>query len=177
MFAHVLLGIRLGLSYATHTGAITKADAVAMLKNAKEEIRSLAESQSEHVRDELPSQRFINTLEALISRDDFYLTDQFGTSESIGKVWLGWYDNDYIYVQSESAYNAVAEFLRREGAPPLLKNKSLYSMLERQGYIMPREGRGSTVARYQNRVYRVICFYRNKVNFLIEKVTPPSRDV
>lgn len=177
MFANLLLGIQMGLTYATENGAISKADASAMLKNAKAEIKTLAESQSEHVMDELPSQRFINTLEALIARGEYYLTDQLGNSDSIGKTWLGWFDDDYIYIQSESAYNAVAEFLRREGAPPILKPKSLYSMIERQGFIMPRNTKGNNVAYYKNKPFRVLCFYRNKLTFLGEKVTPPSGKV
>ncbi len=173
MFANLLLGIKLGLSFATESGAITKAEAKALFANAKEEIKSLADSQSEHVKDELPTQRFVNVIESLIAQGEYYLTDTTGTAETVGKTWLGWFDNDYVNIQSETAYNAVAEFLRREGAAPLLKQKGLYSMLDRHGFILPTEKNKTSSERYKGRTYRVLRFYRNKVNFTADN-TPKS---
>jgi len=176
MFANLLLGIKLGLTFATESGAITKAEAKALFINAKSEIKSLAESQSEHVRDELPTQRFINVLESLISQGEFYLSDMEGNAEGGGTTWLGWFDADFVYIQSETSYNAVSEFLRRENGAPLLKQKGLYSMLARQGFIMPilKDGRKISTPsdRYKNRTYRVLRFYRNKVNFTADIVSP-----
>jgi hypothetical protein len=165
MFANLLLGVRLGLTFATESGAITKADAKALFANAKTEIKNLAESQSEHVRDELPTNRFINVLEALIAQSDFYLTDAAGTADTSGKTWLGWFDRDYVYIQSDTSYNAVSEFLRREGAPPLLKQKSLYAMFVRQEFILPTDKKNTSSERYKSKTFRVLRFYRNKVNF------------
>ena len=165
MFANLLLGIKLGLTFATESGAISKAEAKALFINAKSEIKSLAESQSEHVKDELPTQRFINVLESLISQSDFYLTDMIGNADSTGKTWLGWFDKDYVYIQSDTAYNSVSEFLRREGSAPLLKQKGLYSMLARHEFIMPNVKEKTSSERYKSRTYRVLRFYRNKVNF------------
>ena len=165
MFANLLLGIKLGLTFATESGAISKAEAKALFINAKSEIKSLAESQSEHVKDELPTQRFINVLESLISQSDFYLTDMIGNADSTGKSWLGWFDKDYVYIQSDTAYNSVSEFLRREGSAPLLKQKGLYSMLARHEFILPNAKEKTSSERYKSRTYRVLRFYRNKVNF------------
>ena len=165
MFANLLLGIKLGLTFATESGAISKAEAKALFINAKSEIKSLAESQSEHVKDELPTQRFINVLESLISQSDFYLTDMIGNADSTGKTWLGWFDKDYVYIQSDTAYNSVSEFLRREGSAPLLKQKGLYSMLARHEFILPNVKEKTSSERYKSRTYRVLRFYRNKVNF------------
>lgn len=165
MFANLLLGIKLGLTFATESGAISKAEAKALFINAKSEIKSLAESQSEHVKDELPTQRFINVLESLISQSDFYLTDMIGNADSTGKTWLGWFDKDYVYIQSDTAYNSVSEFLRREGSAPLLKQKGLYSMLARHEFILPNAKEKTSSERYKSRTYRVLRFYRNKVNF------------
>ncbi len=173
MFANLLLGIKLGLSFATESGAITKAEAKSLFANAKEEIKSLADSQSEHVKDELPTQRFVNVLESLIAQAEYYLTDITGAAETAGKTWLGWFDNDYVYLQSDTAYNAVAEFLRREGAAPLLKQKGLYSMLDRQSFILPTEKNKTSVERYKSRTFRVLRFYRNKVNFTADN-TPKN---
>jgi hypothetical protein len=169
MFANLLLGIQQGLTFANQTGAISKTEARTLFVNAKAEIKSLAESQSEHVRDELPTQRFINVLEALIAQGEFYLKDMDENAEGAGKTWLGWFDNDYVYIQSETAYNAVSEFLRREGGAPLLKQKGLYSMLSRYELIMPAEDRTTATAFYKGRTYRVLRFYKNKVHFTKEK--------
>lgn len=168
MFANLLLGIKLGLTFAAESGALSKAEAKVLFINAKAEIKSLAESQSEHVKDELPTQRFINVLESLISQGDFYLKDMEGKAESDGKTWFGWFDKDYVYIHSDTAYNSVSEFLRREGAAPLLKQKGLYSMLARHELIMPTEKNKTSSERYKNHTYRVLRFYRNKVNFTAE---------
>ncbi len=168
MFANLLLGIKLGLTFAAESGAISETEAKTLFINAKVEIKSLAESQSEHVKDELPTQRFINVLESLISQGNLYLKDMEGNAESDGKTWLGWFDKDYVYIHSETAYNSVSEFLRREGSAPLLKQKGLYSMLARYELIMPTEKNKTSSERYKNHTHRVLRFYRNKVNFTAE---------
>ncbi len=169
MFANLLLGIKLGLTFSAESGAISEREAKALFINAKAEIKSLAELQSEHVRDELPTQRFIHVLESLIAQGAFYLKDMNENAEGTGKTWLGWFDNDYVYIQSETAYNAVSEFLRREGGAPLLKQKGLYSMLSRYELIMPAEDRTTATGFYKGRTYRVLRFYKNKVHFTKEK--------
>lgn len=171
MFANLLMGIEYGLQYAIETNAITKSEAKKLLENAKAEIRLLAESQSDHVKDELPTQKFINALESLIAQKKFYIAAEDGTA-SAGDTWLGWSDDDFVYVQGETAYNAVSDFLRKEGSPPLLKQPSLYKMLARQELIMPVGTKNTISLRNQNRMHRVIRFYKNKVNFT--ELTTPS---
>jgi hypothetical protein len=163
MFAHLLVGIRLALTYATEQNVISEKDASAMFAQAKQELLTLAESQGEHVKDELPAVKFIHAIKAMLARGDYYIEGATPNPPENAK-WLGWCDQDFYYLHSEVTYNAVSEFLRREGGLLGLKAKALNAQLAYHRLIQPGEkGRLTAVCKHKGIGFvRAYAFYRNR---------------
>jgi len=163
MFAHLLVGIRLALTYAAEQNVISENQASAMLAQAKQELLTLAAAQSEHVADEVPAVKFIHAIKAMLARGDYYIEGATPNPPENAK-WLGWCDQDFYYLQSEVTYNAVSEFLRREGGLLGLKAKALNAQLAYHGLIQPGEkGRLTVVCKHKDIGFvRAYAFYRNR---------------
>jgi len=137
MFASILLGNQMGLTYAQIVGALTPDKAAAYFERAKETLRALAEMQAEHVRDERPSTRYLSIIRELIAQGKVNLMPLDGEAVEGKGDLLGWCDADFVYLPSDAAYHAVAKFCRDEGGTFPLKPKSLHRMLESEGILVP----------------------------------------
>lgn len=163
MFAHVLMGLRLALTYATEEKVITEKEAASMLTQAKQELITLAQAQGEHVKDELPAIKFIHAIKAMIAKGDYYIEGATISYPDNAK-WLGWADKEFYYLQSEVTYNAVSEFMRKEGAALGLKQKALNSQLVQKGYTM-KDGQGKNTYPAHNKekgTLRTYAFHRHR---------------
>jgi len=159
MFAHVLMGIRLALTYAVTEEAITEAQAEALLEKAKAEMMTLARAQGEHVQDELPVIKFVNAIKALIAKGEYYI-ETTGKSPVDNATWLGWADEDFYYLQSEITYNAVCDFLRKEGSILGLRKKALNAQLVDKKYIMPGDKNTYSAYHKEKGTMRTYAFFR-----------------
>ncbi len=159
MFAHLLMGVRLGLTYAMKEGAISEPEAEALLEQAKAEMMKLAQDQGDHVQDELPAIKFINAIKALIAKGEFYIEGVSQLRADTAK-WLGWADKDFYYLQSEITYNAVSEFLRNEGSILGLRKKALNAQLVSKKFIMPGDRNTYTAYHKEKGALRTYAFFR-----------------
>jgi len=159
MFAHVLMGIRLGLTYAAEIQALTHQEAENLLGQAKAEMIKLAQSQNNYVSDEFPAIKFVHAIKALLAKGEFFI-EGVPLPQSDNAKWLGWADDDFYYLQSEVTFNAVSDFFRKEGTILGLKQKALNAQLVEKGYIM--RGDKNTYAAYhkQKGTLRTYAFYR-----------------
>jgi len=153
----------LALTYAAEQNVISENQASAMLAQAKQELLTLAAAQSEHVADELPAVKFIHAIKAMLARGDYYIEGATPNPPENAK-WLGWCDQDFYYLQSEVTYNAVSDFLRREGEVIGLKQKALNAQLAHHKLIQPGEkGRLTAVCKHKGIGFvRAYAFYRNR---------------
>ena len=159
MFAHVLMGIRLALTYAVTENAITDAQAEALLETAKAEMMTLARAQGEHVQDELPVIKFVNAIKALIAKGEYYI-ECADKSHVENATWLGWADEDFYYLQSEITYNAVCDFMRKEGSILGLRKKALNAQLVAKKYIMPGDKNTYSAYHKEKGTMRTYAFFR-----------------
>jgi hypothetical protein len=159
MFAHLLMGVQLGLTYAVSEGAFSEPDAEAMLEQARAEMMKLAQAQGEHVRDELPAIKFINAIKALVAKGEYYIEGIAQPHADTAK-WLGWADQDFYYLQSEITYNAVCDFLRKEGSVLGLRKKALNAQLVDKKFIMPGDRNTYTAYHKEKGALRTYAFFR-----------------
>lgn len=159
MFAHVLMGIRLALTYAVTENALSETQAEALLENAKSEMMTLAQAQGEHVRDELPVIKFLNAIKALVAKGEYYIETPGKTHDENSK-WLGWADEDFYYLQSEITYNAVCDFMRKEGSILGLRKKALNAQLVDKKYIMPGDKNTYSAYHKEKGTMRTYAFFR-----------------
>jgi hypothetical protein len=159
MFAHVLMGIRLALTYAVTETAISEDQAESLLEKAKAEMMTLAQAQGEHVRDELPTLKFVNAIKALVAKGEYYI-EITGKAHDENAKWLGWADEDFYYLQSEVTYNAVCDFMRREGSILGLHKKALNAQLVDKKYIMPGDKNTYSAYHKEKGTLRTYAFFR-----------------
>ena len=159
MFAHVLMGIRLGLTYAAEIQAITAQEAEAKLDQAKAEMVKLAQSQNNHVCDEFPAIKFVHAIKALLAKGEFFI-EGLQQAHSDNAKWIGWADADFYYLQSEVTFNAVSDFFRKEGTILGLKQKALNAQLVEKGYIMRGDKNTYVAYHKEKRSLRVYAFHR-----------------
>lgn len=159
MFAHLLMGIRLALTYAAEIGALTEQAAEAQLDLAKAEMIKLAQSQNNHVCDEFPAIKFVHAIKALLAKGEFFI-EGLQSAHSDNAKWLGWADQDFYYLQSEITFNAVNDFFRKEGTVLGLKQKALNAQLVEKGYIMRGEKNTYVVRHKEKGPQRVYAFHR-----------------
>jgi hypothetical protein len=159
MFAHLLMGVRLGLTYAVTTGAISNPEAESLLEQAKAEMMKLAQAQGEHVHDELPAIKFVHAIKALVAKGDFYIEGVSQPHADTAK-WMGWADQDFYYLQSDITFNAVSDFLRKEGSVLGLRRKALNTQLVNKKFIMPGDRNTYTAYHKEKGALRTYAFFR-----------------
>ena len=159
MFAHVLMGIRLALTYAVSEDAISEAQAETLLETAKAEMMTLARAQGEHVQDELPVIKFVNTIKALVAKGEYYI-EGTDNPHPDNATWLGWADKDFYFLQSEITFNAVSDFLRKESSILGLRKKALNAQLVDKKYIMPGDKNTYCAHHKEKGSVRTYAFFR-----------------
>ena len=159
MFAHILMGIRLALTYAAEIQAISCEEADSLLDQAKAELINLAQSQNNHVHDEFPAIKFVHAIKAMLAKGEYFIEGIPQPYPDTAK-WLGWADENFYYLQSEATFNAVSDFFRKEGTALGLKQKALNAQLVEKGFIMPGD-KNTYVARHKEKgTQRTYAFYR-----------------
>ncbi len=167
--AQLYMGFQLGLQFAVEAGALTEAERAAWLKTGWEALKSGAEAQAMRVEKERPTVRFLEVLTGLLIQGKVHLERTDGKARlgggAAGDELLGWYDDGWLYLLFEAAYNRVARFLRDEGNAIPVKQATLKKYLIEEGVLhLPEsrkdDGRMTEVLRINDttrRVTRLLC--------------------
>jgi hypothetical protein len=145
-------------------------------------ITEAAAAHTEATKGEDPATRFVEILRSLFMADKVYVKDrEHGThpedwadlgwerhvtqdgadivperSASFG----GWVDGQYLYLDKDAAYAAVAGFAQRGGIPFGIKPRTLWRALAQAGVSLVDSGRTDTLARIEGKPKRVIQIRR-----------------
>ncbi len=117
--AHLWLGLHCGLTYAEEIKAISAIEAKDLLKNCWNALLSLAKTQRQFIEEERSSHRFLRVLATLITQGRAVLLpkDETGNEPQNNSEFLGWRDEDYLYLIPDAAFMAVSRFCRDTGEP------------------------------------------------------------
>jgi hypothetical protein len=183
--ASLMLGMETALKFATEMGAVTEAEAEAMLTEAWSTLLVLGDSQATFLTSENPAERFITLVKAAISSGRAHIASTNGdqpTEVSAGLLgWreaardnegqiilegkgprIGWIDKDGIYLDPDPAYAAVQELGRNQQAAMPLTQNTLWKRLDERGLVKSKdEGRHT--------IKKTICGSRERViHFAVE---------
>ena len=73
-----------------------------------------------------------------------------------GASFVGWVDEDHLYLEKDAAYATVAGFAQRGGIPFGIKPRLLWEALKRAGTSLTDQGRTDAVARIEGKPKRVV---------------------
>ncbi len=166
--AMLYLGLDLGLSYAVEIKALSESEAQAWRDRGWAALKAGTEAQAQRIEKERPTVRFLEILGSLLAQGKALLrprsVDTTGC-DAAGSEFLGWYDEEFVYLLPEVAYNRTARFLRDEGGYFPVKERTLRKYLAEEGYLMQESdgGRYTDLLRVGEKRYRVLRLYRGKI--------------
>ncbi len=143
--ASLFVGLDLALQYAVEIGAITENDAHDLLNTGWDALTETSERQAQLTAEERPTRRFLSVLGELIAQGTARLTDLTAANtpqaqQGTGIDFLGWCDQDYLYLLPSESYRRVSEFVRQQGRHFGVKESALRKALAEENLIETETG-------------------------------------
>ena len=167
--ASLIVGWETFLRFAEEAGAISRADAGALLARVRAALTDSAEVQRAHQASEEPATRFLALLGAAISSGRAHLVDadtgmqpddpacwgwQLTSTNDLREVWrpngerLGWIREEDLLLDPETAFAAAQKLARDQGTSIPIKQRTLWKRLAEQGLLVSRDSaRGTNTVR------------------------------
>ena len=178
MFASLYLAFDLVLRYAVEIGAATDDEAGALLTEAGEVFAALTDAQAKRIQTGRPTERFLGIIQELLAQGKAHIEPcprphgWYGDGER-----LGWQDEDYVDLLSETCFQIVARTCRDQGEYFPIKSHALHRMLLAEGYLVPpkandegdsmgqQEGRLTTQVKRGAKKARVLRLVRKRLGW------------
>ena len=165
MSAQLIMGWKMFLRCAFAIHAIDEVELVNLQKIGRQAMAKVADSQQQRISDEQPTHKFINIIKELLAQKRIYVCDkqtdkepadfeywgwiEKSTYEGIEKApapgaeKIGWVDDQYAYLFSESTYKVVARVAQEQGEPITIKKSTLYMQLRKAKILIPEDNKNS----------------------------------
>lgn len=166
------------LSFAVQAGALDTARGQELTRRVEGGLIEAAEAHAEATSGGDPATAFVGLLRTLFAADRAYAKDResgaqpdewakLGWEEidtenrhdfvpAKNAAFVGWADAEFVYLDKNAAYAAVAGFAARGNIPFGIKPHALWKALARAGKSATDEGRSDAVARIEGKSKRVI---------------------
>jgi hypothetical protein len=180
--AALMVGIQTFERFAVGVGAISAEEGKEFLARAVVAITEAAAAHTEATKGEDPATRFVEILRSLFMADKVYVKDrEDGTHPedwaSLGwerretqnradilpersASFVGWIDDQYLYLDKDAAYATVSSFAQRGEIPFGIKPRTLWRALSRSGISVTDSRRTDTLARIEGQPKRVVQIRR-----------------
>lgn len=174
MIAWLALGFDLFLKFQREMGSL--GDTYDLENEAWEVFTKLAQAHGRLIEGEKPTLKFLNVLRELFIQKRVYLQGIDGNCpqdwESLGwqaydepapnGEFIGWADNDYLYLMPETTFKAIQRTIREQGGFLGVGKNELFKNLSREGFIEPdKNGENTRVKEICGRSRRVIFMAQN----------------
>lgn len=180
--AALMVGAQTLQRFAVSVGVMPPMEGNEFLERAVVAIIEAAKAHTEATMSEDPATRFIEILRSLFMADKVYVKDrEHGTHPEdwadLGwerretqngadivpersAVFVGWVDQNYLYLDKNAAYAAVSSFAQHGKIPFGIKPRTLWRALSRSGISLTDSGRTDTLARIEGKTKRVVQIKR-----------------
>jgi hypothetical protein len=154
--AWLSIGFGMMLKYMQFAEACNSEVVTTLSTDAEQVFSHLISSQNELITQEQPVEIFIEVLKELFASSKVRLTrltpggDEAPYGTSIGEL-LGWYDDQFLYLLPEQAYNVVNQFLAKRSQRLPVTIKILWRQLEKEKMICIEKGSDGKVQRCPKR--------------------------
>ena len=171
---HLWLGLHCGFSYAVEVGACSREEATDLEANCWEAVQAVGRLQSSLVAGEQPVRRFLETLVALLTQRRAMLLPKYDRGDDVKAEdnFIGWQDDEWLYLIPDAAYTAVTRFCRDSGEPFPVGRKRLHWELGQDGLAEGDAEHQTTTARIGDRTRRVLKLNRAAVETLLDETFP-----
>jgi hypothetical protein len=178
-----MVGLSLLGRFAVDVGAIGAEEGEDLLERGEEAILEAAKAHTVATRGEDPATRFAEILRSLFRAGEAHVRDrEHGThpdawaelgwerrqTQDIEDIvpersaaFVGWVDEDFLYLDKHAAYAAVARFANRGDIPFGIKQRALWQALKRAGLTVCAPGRADHKPRIEGSPKWVIQLRRS----------------
>jgi Bifunctional DNA primase/polymerase, N-terminal len=171
--AHLWIGAHAGLQFAEDIGAISSRNANELREKVWTTFVELGEQQSRHIEGERPTRRFLEVLATLITQGKVYLVSKGNHKDDESRAdFLGWYDDDWLYLIPSASFHSVTQFCRQSDEPFAVRQVRLFRDLRREGLSECEPGRTTANVRLSSETRRVIRLRRSAVEDLLGENPP-----
>ena len=177
--AHLWLGLHCALTYAEEIGACSRIEAEGLRAKAWEALLSLGRTQSQLVAGEKPSERFLRVLHALLMQGRILLSPRLGPTAlpRTGENLVIWHDDDALYMDPESTFQAVARFCHESGEVFPIPLLALKRELRVEKISECKPGRNDWSTKIGHSTHRVLKLNRNKIEAVLGSELPIPDEV
>ncbi len=172
--AHLWVGLVCGLGFAEEIGACSGDEAEALRARCWDAFTALGGAQARLVEGERPSLRFLRSILAMVSQGRGLLLprDEKAPEPRPGVDFLGWEDDEGLYLLPEAAHMAVARFCRDAGEPFPVRRERLVKDLALEGLSECTDGRHTRSLTVGGAKRRVLSLRRPEVERVIGETFP-----
>lgn len=135
--SHLQLALEMWLLFLEHNKQISKVAANSITDEAMDIFKALAVRQNKSLIEEKPTELFLSALREMLSTRRVKLLDT--SQPTLPAEGIGWKDDNYIYLQPETTYNAIHKFFRERDKSFPLSKRRLLKHLATEGLIVPSE--------------------------------------
>jgi hypothetical protein len=178
VIASLWIGVQYAIAYAVEVGALDEVRAEKLREECWDTLLQVGQQQAQVIEGERPSLRFLMVLAAGLCQGRAFLlrpgsssADYFGTGTIVG-----WWDQEYIYLIPDAAYQVVARSCREAGEFFPVRSDRLFRDLNREGLTECSQGRHTTTARLGGQIRRILKLKRSEAEKLLGEQLPGGTD-
>ncbi len=131
-------------------------------------MRETGDKQHRHIETERPTRRYLEVLAELVAQGTARIAELADTAPRLAdKDFLGWRDDDFLYLLPGESYRRVSEFVRQQGRYFGIKETALRKALAEEGVLHKENAENSTSRiRVQDKQVRVLKLDRRVIEKL-----------
>jgi len=149
-------------------GGITKQENDNMFYDFVKVIIPLAMKQQSITEVEQPTEIFLRKLSTLIDMGKVNLINRLGNVIEKPRNLIGYYDDDYYYLEPEEAFSAVNKSCNDIGEHFPINTKALLKALKNEGKSECSKGENTRVVRVNGEIKRLLCIPKSLVKITDE---------
>jgi hypothetical protein len=173
--AHLWCGLHCGLTYAREAGALSTGQAAELGEKCWKAFLEIGREQAKIVEEEKPTRRFLGVLYTIIAQGRaalLLLKDETPGEPKAGIDFIGWRDDDFLYLLPEATFSAVVRFCRDTGEHFPIRQDRLKRDLAKEGISECESGRFTNNLWVGDRTRRILKLSIAKIKDLIGEDLP-----
>lgn len=170
---HLWLGLHAGLQFSEEIGATSHSRAEELREQCWAALLELGSEQTRVIEGDRPTRRFLEVLTTLLSQGKASVLPRGESHDEESHTdFLGWYDDDSLYLIPNAAFQSVTRFCRQSEDPFCVRRERLFRDLRREGLTECECGRTTANVRIGIGTRRVLKLTRAAVENLLGETIP-----
>lgn len=161
------IGMKLFLMFLTDYKVVKKEYAEAIENQYEIMLNEIASHQSDNIESERPTSVFVKKIYSLIESGAVAVMKTNSDTEFLPSNFVGCEDDDYLYLNKETAHRAVKKLCDEQGEIFNISSKALVKQLAEEGLIKTLPSGNTVSLRFAGKNRRYIALKKNLIEFIL----------